>query len=240
MQTAPKAEKVVKEEDREKLGVDAFDLRVDATVPLTLLRKRASEAEDGGSTWHLQTGCAARAPTKSGRARGSGGLDDSDGTGNDSDGDTEEPTLEVGVTLEAANHYGFAAPSQLGSASRQLTNQLGAAAINRFTLRVGADGACSLESLAHPGWFVAPDDAPVDTHGMRAYRCVLTDGSAGGGGAIRPTLRQVAARNGAAMPEWFSLEAAHAPGFLLCHCNGSLWFFDRPANSEQIFRQARV
>ena len=148
--------------------------------------------------------------------------------------------VEVGVTLEAANHYGFAAPSQLGSASRQLTNQLGAAAINRFTLRVGADGACSLESLAHPGWFVAPDDAPVDTHGMRAYRCVLTDGSAGGGGAIRPTLRQVAARNGAAMPEWFSLEAAHAPGFLLCHCNGSLWFFDRPANSEQIFRQARV
>lgn len=62
------------------------------------------------------------------------------------------------------------------------------------------------------------------------YTCVLVEKTDG-----RALLREVGPRNGG---EGFSsYEAAGFPGLLLNHCDGKMWFFDTPANSEYIFSQ---
>ena len=114
----------------------AFELRVDATVPLSLLRAREREAEDGGATWPDQAGRAAAAPrdgaaplrtatkkkqrrakrkSRTGRAGAEGGLDDdSDAAAGDSDGDGGH-----GAAAEQQRRLGLAR-----SASRRASAQI--------------------------------------------------------------------------------------------------------------------
>eukprot|EP00325_Prymnesiales_sp_UTEX-LB-985_P019150 CAMPEP_0174754400 /NCGR_PEP_ID=MMETSP1094-20130205/105717_1 /TAXON_ID=156173 /ORGANISM="Chrysochromulina brevifilum, Strain UTEX LB 985" /LENGTH=924 /DNA_ID=CAMNT_0015960265 /DNA_START=87 /DNA_END=2861 /DNA_ORIENTATION=- len=141
----------------------------------------------------------------------------------------------VVVTLEAANHYGFSAPP-VPERQDQLTNSRRMGAHEQFELRVLAEGELTLESAAHRGYFVAAagGERVERMYGMQVYRVVLMRADESSGAP--PRLRQVAARNGDDEP-WFSIEPLEAPGYRLCHCDGRLWFFDRPANSERIFAQ---
>lgn len=58
-------------------------------------------------------------------------------------------------------------------------------------------------------------------------------------GSRSARLRKIAPRNRdliQAPGNWSSYELADKPGFLLNHCCGLMFFFDKPANDERTFR----
>lgn len=116
------------------------------------------------------------------------------------------------------------------SPGEQLVNKIDS---SRFELRWAGQGIQVLEAKG-TGMYVgcgAAGDGQWDGLGFKA---VLVKPDPADQSHL---LRMVPARNGLQDAHYFSLESVQYPGFLLNHCGGLLWFFDRPANNEESFRQ---
>ena len=123
--------------------------------------------------------------------------------------------LEGPIIFLASNGYGLSARGI--DAGEQLTNTR--ADEDKFRVHNLGDNTIKIESLSSPGLYI----------GVGAgFKAVLVSDS-------DPSchLRLAPPRN--QMEGFISFESVQHPGFLLNHCNGKMWFFDRPANNEATF-----
>jgi len=128
------------------------------------------------------------------------------------------------ILFVAANEYGLSARGK--GAGEQLTNTR--AHEDEFRVHDLGDGAVKIESLSSPGLCIGVGGRHGRWYPTEGFKAVLVSDS-------DPScrLRLAPARNHSQV--YISFEPEQHPGHLLNHCDGLMWFFNRPANNEAIF-----
>jgi len=140
--------------------------------------------------------------------------------------------VNVPVEFLAANDFGLSARNV--RPGQQLTNVRSDG--DEFIVRAIRPGVYGIESLSNPGYFIGIDSGRdfVSRPGYKGssdkFAAVLVTSS-----DPRAEVQVVPSRNGS--DKFVSFESVDIPGLLLNHCDGRMWFFGSPANSEGIFSQ---
>lgn len=135
---------------------------------------------------------------------------------------------ETPFVFKAANERSYCIPYELSATNKGLGDQLtNTSDGNQWQVKHIEQHVYAIESISSPGLFIGFGERGVV--GMtRGYEAVLVSE---GDSASRLRLR--AARNGSSLH--LSFGKADDPRYLLNHCNGLMWFFKEPANSEDVF-----
>mmetsp|Transcript_52223 Transcript_52223/g.62898 ORF Transcript_52223/g.62898 Transcript_52223/m.62898 type:complete len:430 (+) Transcript_52223:56-1345(+) len=161
------------------------------------------------------------------------------------------PFLKRTVIFQSFNGYGLSTKNMTEDYNKGIIKTLLSPIINtephqqpcnklshsdEFRIRRVRAGVYQFESQTFPGRYIGIDKGTkitcMKTMGFKATLVTGADDARSHHRVVSP------ARNGAAIESGFvSLESVTNSRFLLNHANGWMWYFDRPANREELFRE---